>query len=158
MNKLLTVPGNKMHAIALAVASCILGLHALAADNLQLNQHLDYQSDSQDGPLITGDNLSAGAVSGKPNYVIIYAEGCYNSKRQAKRSVNLYRSYHDRVNFVVIDLDQHPSAAQRALVKTFYKGYIPTVVILDSKGASLYAQSGEKDENALSSLLEEALR
>jgi hypothetical protein len=46
-----------------------------AADNLRLNPRLDYSSDSQDGPLITGDHLDAGAVRGKPNYVFMYGEG-----------------------------------------------------------------------------------
>ena len=46
-----------------------------AAENLRLNPRLDYSSDSQDGPLITGDHLQAGAVHGKPNYVFMYGEG-----------------------------------------------------------------------------------
>ena len=48
---------------------------ALAAENLQLNPKLDYSSDSQDGPLITGEHMEDGAVAGKPNYLIFYAEG-----------------------------------------------------------------------------------
>jgi hypothetical protein len=46
-----------------------------AAENLRLNPRLDYSSDSQDGPLITGDHLEAGAVRGKPNYVFMFGEG-----------------------------------------------------------------------------------
>jgi len=46
-----------------------------AADNLRLNPRLDYSSDSNDGPLITGDHLAAGAVRGKPNYVLMFGEG-----------------------------------------------------------------------------------
>ncbi len=45
------------------------------AENLRLNPRLDYSSDSQDGPLITGDRMDEGAVSGQPNYVIMYGEG-----------------------------------------------------------------------------------
>jgi len=60
-----------------------------AAENLKLNQHLDYSSDSQDGPLITGDRMDDGAVAGKPNYLIFYAEGCFNSKRQSRRTISL---------------------------------------------------------------------
>lgn len=48
---------------------------ARAGENLQLNPHLDYSSDSQDGPLITGDHMDEGAVEGKPNYIIFYGEG-----------------------------------------------------------------------------------
>lgn len=44
-------------------------------DNLHLNQRLDYSSDSQDGPLITGDHMEDGAMQGQPNYVIFYGEG-----------------------------------------------------------------------------------
>jgi len=45
------------------------------AGNLKLNTHLDYSSDSQDGPLITGEHMEDGAAAGKPNYIIIYGEG-----------------------------------------------------------------------------------
>jgi hypothetical protein len=45
------------------------------AENLRLNPRLDYSSDSQDGPLITGDHLEDGAVRGKPNYVFMFGEG-----------------------------------------------------------------------------------
>ncbi len=45
-------------------------------DNLKLNTKLDYQSDSLDGALITGDDAQSGFVAGKVNYVIIYGEGC----------------------------------------------------------------------------------
>jgi len=131
---------------------------ARAADNLKLNNHLDYQSDSADGPLITGDNMAAGPVANKANYVIIYSDGCYNSKRQARRTVELYQKFRDRVNFVVIDLDQHSSPAQTQLVSKFYKGYIPTVVILDAKGVAVYNRAGEEDENTLAGLLDKALQ
>jgi thioredoxin-like negative regulator of GroEL len=150
---------NFGRVITTLVAATLIACASLhAADNLKLNQHLDYTSDSQDGPLITGDNFSAGVAAGKPNYVIIYAEGCFNSKQQARRTVNLYERYRDRVNFVIVDLDQHPSPAQQPLLKSFYKGYIPTVVVLDSKGTSLYSRAGEEDEAALSHLLDQALK
>ena len=48
---------------------------AVGADNLRLNPNLDFTSDSQDGPLIIGDHMEDGAVAGKPNYLIFYAEG-----------------------------------------------------------------------------------
>jgi hypothetical protein len=67
-----------------------------AIDNLKLNPHLDYGSDSLDGPLITGTNAQSGFVSGKTNYVIMYGEGCLNSKRQARRTVELYDKYAPR--------------------------------------------------------------
>jgi hypothetical protein len=85
----------------------------LAIDNLKLNSKLDYTSDNLDGPLITGDDAQSGFVPGKPNYVIIYGEGCFNSKRQAQRTVELYDKYRSQVHFVVIDLDIQRSPEQQ---------------------------------------------
>ena len=62
----------------------VLSSSVVAADNLRLNQKLDYSSDSQDGPLIAGDHLQDGPAAGKPNYVIMYGEACYNSGRNTK--------------------------------------------------------------------------
>ena len=116
---------------------------SFAIDNLKLNSQLDYSSDSLDGPLITGDDAQAGFVAGKTNYVIMYGEGCFNSKRQARRTVELYNKYRNQVHFVVVDLDAKRSPEQQKLVKQFYKGYIPHVVVLDANGNPLYNSSGE---------------
>jgi len=64
-----------------------------AATNLKLNPNLDYSSDSNDGPLITGDNITDGTIQqGKPAYIIFYHHECYNSKRQAKEQLNCMRN------------------------------------------------------------------
>jgi hypothetical protein len=52
-----------------------LPLAAFAGENLKINPRLDYSSDSQDGPLITGDKMDEGAIAGKPAYVLMYGEG-----------------------------------------------------------------------------------
>ncbi len=131
---------------------------AVAADNLRLNPKLDYSSDSQDGPLITGDRLDDGFTPGKPAYVIMYGEGCYNSKRQARRTVRLYEKYKGRVQFVIVDLDRPLPAAQQELRKKYYKGYIPHVIVLTANGEAVYNSSGEVEESVISTLLESALR
>jgi hypothetical protein len=122
---------------------------SLAIDNLKLNSQLDYSSDSLDGPLITGDDAQAGFVAGKTNYVIMYGEGCFNSKRQARRTVELYNKYRNQVHFVVVDLDAKRSPEQQKLVKQFYKGYIPHVVVLDANGNPLYNSSGEVESKEI---------
>jgi len=134
---------------------CLLLLAAptvFAIDNLKLNPHLDYGSDSLDGPLISGSDAQSGFVSGKPNYVIMYGEGCFNSKRQARRTVELYNKYRAQVHFVVVDLDVQRSPEQQQLVKQYYQGYIPHVLILDSRGEPLYNQSGEVDSGVIEDL------
>jgi len=144
--------------VGLLAAALISGRWGFAADNLKLNQHLDYSSDSQDGPLITGDHLDDGVVTGKPSYVIIYGEGCYNSKRQARRTVSLYEKYKDRVQFIAVDMDHKHSAAQDELVKRFYKGYIPHVVVLDRDGKIVYNASGEGEESGIERILDKSLK
>ena len=122
---------------------------SFAIDNLKLNSQLNYSSDSLDGPLITGDDAQSGFVAGKTNYVIMYGEGCFNSKRQARRTVELYNKYRNQVHFVVVDLDAKRSPEQQKLVKQFYKGYIPHVVVLDANGNPLYNSSGEVESKQI---------
>lgn len=136
----------------------VLSTLAFAADHLKLNPKLDYTSDSQDGVLITGEHMDAGFVAGKPAYVIMYGEGCFNSKRQARRTVELYDKYKDEVQFVVIDLDHRLSPSRDDLKKKYYTGYIPHVVVLDRTGKALYNSSGEVDLSVGSGLFDKALR
>jgi hypothetical protein len=60
---------------SLFVGALSMTANLVAAENLRLNPRLDYSSDSQDGPLITGDHIEDGAVRGKPNYVFMFGEG-----------------------------------------------------------------------------------
>ena len=128
-----------------------------AIDNLKLNSKLDYGSDSVDGPLIIGDDAGSGFVPGKPNYVIIYGEGCFNSKQQARRTVELYKKYRAQVHFVVIDLDVERSPEQQQLVKQYYKGYIPDVVVLNGRGEAFYNQSGEVASQEIEDIFKKSL-
>lgn len=147
-----------MKALTILALTIMLVIPLSAGENLRLNAKLDYTSDSQDGPLITGDSMDAGVTSGKPAYIIFYGEGCYNSKRQARRTVSLYEKYKSRVQFVIVDLDHRSSVAQQELQKKYYRGYIPHVVVLDPSGVALYNQSGEVEEGTISGLLDKALR
>ena len=137
--------------LLLSLSSQVLGI-----DNLKLNSKLDYSSDSLDGPLITGDDAQSGFVPGKTNYVIIYGEGCFNSKRQARRTVELYNEYRNQVHFVVVDLDEKRSPAQQKLVKEYYQGSIPHVLILDPNGNSIYNSPGEVDSKHISLIFKQS--
>ena len=146
--------------IALLMTWVIAFAAAALAQNqqLKLNPHLDYNSDSVDGPLITGNDTETGVVAGKPNYVMIYGEGCFNSKRQARRTVALSARYGDRVNFVIVDLDKPQSPAQLKLVQRYYEGSIPDLIVLDGNGKAVYNQAGEQTEEVLSQVLDNALQ
>jgi hypothetical protein len=133
-----------------------LSSQVFAIDNLKLNSKLDYSSDSLDGPLITGDDAQSGFVPGKTNYVSIYGEGCFNSKRQARRTVELYNKYRNQVHFVVVDLDEKRFPEQQKLVKEYYQGSIPHVLILDANGNPVYNSPGEVDSKHISSIFEQS--
>jgi hypothetical protein len=66
---------KKIVLLALVAAGLSAAASLRAAENLRLNPRLDYSSDSQDGPLVTGDHVEDGAVRGKPNYVFMFGEG-----------------------------------------------------------------------------------
>lgn len=72
--------------------------------------------------------------------------------------MNLYEKYRGRVNFVVIDLDQRRSEEQQDLLRRYYRGYIPHVVVLDKQGNAVYNSAGEVDEIEISKILDAALR
>ncbi len=136
----------------------LLGAQTLfGIENLKLNSRLDYQTDSLDGPLITGDDAQSGFVPGKTNYVIIYGEGCFNSKRQARRTVELYNKYRNQVHFVVVDLDVKRSPEQQQLVKQYYQGSIPHVLVLGANGKPLYNSAGEVDSSTIEAVFSKSL-
>lgn len=136
-----------------------LVLSANAATNLKLNPNLNYSSDSDDGPLITGDELADGTVHrGKPAYIIFYQRECYNSKHQARRTVELYDKYKGQVDFILIDLDSEISVEQAELRGRFYRNYIPHVTIIDKDGEVVYNKSGEIDTVGVSNMLDSALK
>jgi thioredoxin-related protein len=61
------------------------------------------------------------------------------------------------VHFVIIDLDKKRSADQQELVKQYYKGYIPHVVVLDANGKALYNAAGEVDSRVIEQTFEKSL-
>jgi hypothetical protein len=149
---------NKYFVLALLFLSLSSSQRVFAMDDLKLNGNLDYSSDSLDGALIAGSDAKSGFIAGKPNYVIIYGEGCFNSKRQARRTVELYNKYRSQVHFVVIDLDAQQSPAQQQLVKQYYKGYIPHVLVLNAQGTPLYNQTGEADSRVIEDIVQKSLK
>jgi len=62
------------------------------------------------------------------------------------------------VQFVVIDLDHKQSPAQQELLKKYFIGSIPQVVVLDRSGNAVYNSSGEVEERTIENLLDKALK
>src|SRR5262249_20615726 len=98
--------------------------------------------------------------AGRATVMFFGASHCWNTNREAERLVALYPKYRDRVSFVIVDV-AHPSPPQRPLLETYYRGSIPTVVVLGRDGATVYAQTGETattrgDTQLLDSLITKA--
>src|SRR5262249_44008887 len=130
-----------------------------SADNLVLNPHLDYsEHNKRQGLLITGQNMDDGFEKGKVNYVLFYFEKCYNAKRQARVTVNLYNKYKERVHFVIVDLDLLLTSAQMKLARKYCSGKIPHLTILNGKGGLIFDYTGEADEITMSGWIDYALR
>ena len=146
---------NIFFYIAIPFAIFALSTAVFAATDLKLNPDLKYSSDSNDGPLITGKNMKDGTISKvKPTYVIFYHRECYNSKRQARRTVFLYDKYKDKVDFIVVDLDSPRSSEQTVLLRKHYKNYIPHLTIYDKNGEAVFDKSGEVRNSQMSELLD----
>lgn len=129
------------------------------ADNLKLKPGLDFLKNALQGPVIEGDNMLDGLEKGKPNLIFMYGEFCYDAKRQAERTVEMYRDYGDRVHFVVIDLSKPiPTKTQVPLVKKYYNGFFPQTTIIDKDGKVLLDYTGEIDDATLIGWLDAAVR
>ena len=70
----------------------------------------------------------------------------------------MYEKYRDRVQFVIIDLDKKRSKPQQELVKKYFAGSIPHIVVLDPKGDAIYNRAGEVDSSQISDLLDKQLK
>ena len=135
---------------------------SLAAENLELAPGLSFTDDSSNSFPIQGDHLGD-AEFGRDRAAVAFfgASHCWNTNREAERLVALYPKYRDRVSFIIVDVN-HPSEAQRPLLKAHYKGSIPTLVVFAPDGTVLYARSGETadtrgDTRALEALISRAV-
>ena len=131
---------------------------APAADHLKLKPGLDFMKNAWQGPLIEGENLGDGIEKGKPNYIFMYGEFCFDAKRQALRTVEAYRDYGDRVHFVIIDLSRPvPRLTQMPLVNKYFAGFFPQTTILDADGKVVLDYTGEIDDGTLIGWLDSAI-
>ena len=156
-----------MRTVLLAVALVALsGLTAASAahgaEHLSLAPGLSFTDDSSDRFPIRGDHLDdAAAQPGRATVMFFGAAHCWNTNREAERLVALYPKYQDRVRFIIVDVNR-PSPSQRALLQTYYRGSIPTLVVLARDGEPVYARAGETarkrgDTRALDALITRAL-
>src|ERR1700685_3831300 len=161
-------PNVRALAIAASVAVMLIFGVVLAteipgppATDLKLAPDLSFSDDSSPNFPIAGKNLSDGSLAADHATVIFFGTAnCWNTAREAERLVQLYPQYKDKIRFVVVDL-RNPSAAQRGLIARYYRGYIPTIAVIDRNGNVLYDRAGETasargDTSNLQKLLDSA--
>lgn len=127
------------------------------AENLHMNPRLDYMKNGVQGPLILGDHMDDVVEQGVPNFILMYAQFCYNAKRQALRTVELYRDYKDSVHFVVLDFSEALTPAQIELFKKYLSPDFPHIIILDSLGKPVFDYIGETPAATLIGWLDSTL-
>ncbi len=128
---------------------------------MKLAPSLSYTDDSSTNFPINGKDLADGAAATDRATIIFFGTAhCWNTNREAERLVSVYPKYRGKIDFIVVDLN-NPSPAQRALIASYYRGYIPTIAILDSHGHVLYDRAGETasrrgDTSSLEALINSA--
>jgi hypothetical protein len=144
-----------------AACLCIATGQPRAATDLQLAPDLSFTDDSSSNFPIAGNALGDATIAQDRATILFFGTAhCWNTNREAERLVTLYPKYRDKIDFVIVDVD-HLSSAQRELAARYYRGYIPTVTVIDSKGTVIYNHAGETgssrgDTSKLEALLNSA--
>jgi hypothetical protein len=147
-------------ALTLIVQSFFLAggcyLPALAAEDLSLRPGLSFNQDIDSGfPIVGKDMDDATLDQTKPTFVFFGASGDLNTNRQAKRVVDFYHKINAKaLSFVIIDVDHPANDGAKTLIKSYYKGYIPSQVLIDKSGKVVWNQTGETDLNNLKAKLD----
>ena len=133
---------KKTSTLVVFATALLLVANAWAASNLQLAPNLSFTDDSSPNFPITGSAMDSGEAAGKATVIFFGTSNCWNTAREAERLVKLYPQYKDRMDFVIVDLN-HVAPDQKALVARYYRGYIPTIAVVDAKGNVIYDRAGE---------------
>jgi len=120
--------------VLLFAVAMIMTLPSRAADNLKLNERLDYSSDQPRRPADHRRPSRRRRCQRQAELYHYYGEGCsYPNARPA--TVELYEKYKDRVRFVLwIWISRAPE--RRRLVKRSTRDTFPHVTVLNRDGRS----------------------
>ncbi|MBA3859438.1 MAG: hypothetical protein C0507_21245 [Cyanobacteria bacterium PR.3.49] len=136
----------------------VFSLAAFCATNLRLKDGISFVQDTDNGFPIVADKMDDVSIAqGMPTLIFFGAAADLNTNRQAKRLVDLYKKFQDKIKVIVIDVDHPANTDALKLIKTYYKGYIPLNVILDKAGKLSSSHSGEVETGELKSKIERAM-
>ncbi len=139
--------------LLLGVLAIESGTHTcLAAENISLKRGISFNQDIDSGFPIVGQKMDDATIDpGKATFIFFGGSGDLNTNRQAKIVVGLYNKYaKEGVKFLLVDVDKtNKTPAVTQLIKKYYKGYIPSQVILNADGNLVDSKIGEVTEGAL---------
>lgn len=144
---------NRNYSYLLLSALVIHPSACLAAENISLKKGISFNQDIDSGFPIVGNKIDDATIEpGKPTFIFFGGSGDLNTNRQAKVVVGLYNKYaKEGVKFLLVDVDKtNKSPAATKLIKKYYKGYIPSQVILKADGSIVENKVGEAAEGLLS--------
>ena len=129
---------------------------ATAADDLSLRKGISFIEDTDIGFPILAKNLNDVRIDkGVPVFIFFGASGDLNTNRQAKKVVSLYDKFKDKqIKFIIVDVDHPERDDVKALIKKYYKGYIPYQIVLGKQGSKVWEATGEVKEKSISKVLE----
>jgi hypothetical protein len=131
---------------------------AFCAEDLELKNNTSFMQDVDNGFPIVAKKIEDDTIeAGTPAFIFFGAAADINTNRQAKRVIDLYNDFRKKkVKFIVIDVD-HPSNQGVALVKRYYRGYVPAELIIDGQGQEHWSQIGETELQVMRKQLEQVL-
>lgn len=132
---------------------------APAAEDLKLRPGVSFTQDLDTGfPIVGKDMDDCKIPSGSAVLMFFGASGDLNTNRQAKRFVDLYRKINSKdLKYIVIDVDHAPNDDAKNLIKTYYRGYIPSEVLLDKSGKIVWNHDGECELSVVKSAVDKVI-
>lgn len=146
-------------ALAFALVASVANATSMsAAENLRLRPDISFTQDAGSGFPIVAEKMDDVAIEpGRPNFIFFGAAKNLNTNRQAKRLCDLYKKNAGTTKFIVIDVDNPPNEAAKALMKQYYQHYVPAQILLDKNGKQVWSQVGEVQKGRLQSHLDAAV-
>ena len=145
--------------LAFSLELSILCQRAPGAEALRLREGISFVQDTDNGfPIVAEEFDDALLEAGVPAFIFFGASADINTNRQAKRVIDLYNRFSKaKLKFILIDVDHPSKRGGVALVKKYYRGYIPFEVIINAKGEEEWSQIGEVESPVLHKRLEQVL-
>ena len=91
-------------------------------------------------------------------YILMYSGRSKDGSREMDKAVSLRSRFRDLVRLVAINLETPREPDHQKLVRDYYQGFLPHVVVLRCDGSVIYDAAGPADSRMIGKLLTEELK